>query len=203
MEIVNCCICNQTLMDEDIRTGFPCDHVAHTRCVFRTTINQGLRVHCGECNTQLINDDDLHEMMPQYNGDTRAIGVARDLYTTNTDFRREAKEYKRIHRECMKWMHTARQEIRPTLSKYREEIEGYLLIIRHLKKTYLKDILHFSSVRTAVRHRNSALKHLSAICNKWGISGMNICSILNIERPYTDIRSIIRVRLRAIRTWGL
>lgn len=203
MEIENCCICNQTLMEEDKRTEFPCDHKAHTRCVFRATINQGIGIRCGDCNARLLNDDDIENVFPEHTDRLAEAKSTYDLYMTNTDFRREAKEYRKLHKECVKWMRAAKQDIRPTVTKYKDEIEGYVMSIRHLKKSYLKDILQISSVRSAVRHRNSALKQLSAICNKWGVSGMNICNILNIERPYTDIRSIIRMRLRAIRTWGL
>jgi hypothetical protein len=192
-------------MQEDTRTGFPCGHSAHTRCVFQTIIHNGFGIQCGDCNTRLIEAGDIHRMLRIRNGEADMMQQVERMYASNAEFHKDAVGYKRSFNQYKKHHVLAKREIRDVVKQYRDEIHNYIQCIKYLKKSYLKDILKMPKVKDAIRCRNRVSKKLLGLSNKWGIPGRYLDELVAVRNPYLNIRSDIRqcMRTGAYKVWNL
>jgi len=211
MDIVNCCICNQTILQEEGQIRYRCGHVSHNHCTMQRMVNDGFRIRCTTCHNLLLTDPELTAMLGnRYDmlNMTRAPEVNVDnLIKTNPEVKATVKEYKKADRIAKKSVHAFRTEMSDVVSEYKAEVGAYIAMIRESKKRYMNRIKSLPTYRTAMRDVRAVQRLQDTMNDRWQIKTEHIMyDILHVSRRRRRIlvnlrnfQYMIRDRLFALR----
>ena len=211
MDIVNCCVCNQTILQEEGQIRYRCGHVSHNHCTMQRMVNDGFRIRCTTCHNLLLTDPELTAMLGnRYDmlNMTRAPEVNVDnLIKTNPEVKATVKEYKKADRIAKKSVHAFRTEMSDVVSEYKAEVGAYIAMIRESKKRYMNRIKSLPTYRTAMRDVRAVQRLQDTMNDRWQIKTEHIMyDILHVSRRRRRIlvnlrnfQYMIRDRLFALR----
>lgn len=211
MDIVNCCICNQTILQEEGQIRYRCGHISHNHCTMQRMVNDGFRIRCTTCQNLLLTDAELTAMLGnRYDmlNMTREPEVNVDnLIKTNPEVKATVKEYKKADRIAKKSVHAFRTELSDVVNEYKAEVGAYIAMIHESKKRYMNRIKSLPTYRTAIRHVRAVQRLQDTMNDRWQIKTEHIMyDILHVTRRRRRIlvnlrnfKYMIRDRLFALR----
>jgi hypothetical protein len=211
MDIVNCCICNQTILQEEGQIRYRCGHISHNHCTMQRMVNDGFRIRCTTCHNLLLTDPELTAMLGnRYDmlNMTREPEVNVDnLIKTNPEVKATVKEYKKADRIAKKSVHAFRTELSDVVSEYKAEVGAYIAMIRESKKRYMNRIKSLPTYRTATHDVRAVQRLQDTMNDRWQIKTEHIMyDILHVSRRRRRIlvnlrnfQYMIRDRLFALR----
>ena len=211
MDIVNCCICNQTILQEEGQIRYRCGHISHNHCTMQRMVNDGFRIRCTTCYNLLLTDAELTAMLGnRYDmlNMTREPEVNVDnLIKTNPEVKATVKEYKKADRIAKKSVHAFRTELSDVVSEYKAEVGAYIAMIRESKKRYMNRIKSLPTYRTAMRDVRAVQRLQDTMNDRWQIKTEHIMyDILHVTRHrrrllvnLRNFQYMIRDRMFALR----
>ena len=211
MDIVNCCICNQTILQDEGQIRYRCGHISHNHCTMQRMVNDGFRIRCTTCHNLLLTDPELTAMLGnRYDmlNMTREPEVNVDnLIKTNPEVKATVKEYKKADRIAKKSVHAFRTELSDVVSEYKAEVGAYIAMIRESKKRYMNRIKSLPTYRTATHDVRAVQRLQDTMNDRWQIKTEHIMyDILHVSRRRRRIlvnlrnfQYMIRDRLFALR----
>jgi len=213
MDIVNCCICNQTILQEEGQIRYRCGHISHNHCTMQRMVTEGFRIRCTTCYHLLLSDAELTAMLgDNYVLRNRGITTPADIHVenllaTNPDVKATVKEYKKADRVAKKSIQAFRTDLRDVVNEYKEEVNTYIAMIRDSKKRYMNRIKSLPTYRTAMRDVRVVQRLQDTMNDRWQIKSDHIMyDILHVtqrrRRLLVNLRNfqfMIRDRMFAIR----
>ena len=211
MDIVNCCICNQTILQDEGQIRYRCGHISHNHCTMQRMVNDGFRIRCTTCYNLLLTDAELTAMLgDRYNmpNMTRTADINVDnLIKTNPEVKATVKEYKKVDRIAKKSVHAFRTELSDVVTEYKAEVGAYIAMIRDSKKRYMNRIKSLPTYRTAMRDVRAVQRLQDTMNDRWQIKTEHIMyDILHVTRHrrrllvnLRNFQDMIRDRMFALR----
>jgi hypothetical protein len=159
MNIPNCIFCNTSIEMPQPLSMLLCDHVAHTHCMLRELTARARHARCPGCTNYLVPDEIIQEIQ-QYPLDISGVIIETastriiQLFTTNTQFKKDAKE---IQQQALKALTAEKKAIKVRNQKRKEfmsslaDIKDMLNIRRQDMKQALKNSPEY---KTYVREVN-------------------------------------------------
>jgi hypothetical protein len=130
-----------------------------------------------------------------------------NLIATNPEVKATVKEYKKADRVAKKSIHAFRIEMRDVVNEYKDEVGGYIDMIRDSKKRYMNRIKSLPMYRTAMRDVRAVQRLQDTMNDRWQIKNEHIMyDILHVTRRRRRIlvnlrnfQYMIRDRMFALR----
>ncbi len=211
MDIINCCICNQTILQEEGQMRYRCGHISHNHCTINRMGTEGLRMLCATCYNPLLTATEIAAMTGNRGITTPEDINIENLIATNTDVKATVKEYKKATRIAKKSVHEFRTDLRDVVNEYKEEVGTYIDMIRDSKNRYMKRIKSLPTYRTAMHNVRAVQKIQNRMNDRWQIKTHHIMDyILHVTRRrwrilvnLKNFQHMIRIRMCAIRMYDM
>ena len=150
MNLPNCVFCNTTIESPLPISMLLCSHVAHTYCMLTELTTRERQARCRECSLYLVSDQMIHDIhalveeqgeiqqeeiqQPDISGATTIA----QLFTTNTQFKKDAKE---IQQQSLKAL-AAEKKARKVRNQKHKEFMSSLMDIKDIVRSRRQHMKH-------------------------------------------------------------